>query len=212
LVKIPTLQQFPASAYVLNLKPSETELFANFEKRCRNAISRAEREHFSLRRVSSLAEIKEYYELHKETYRRTGVVPHPYTYFRGIWEQFGKRDIANFFIAERDGQAVAAINIAVFKGNALYWTGCSKTAELHTGINNLLQWNAIRFAKQQGCSWYALGDAFPDARGKLGGLDRFKGSFGAATKQFFKGKITYHPNKERVLGILQLIKQRCTGR
>lgn len=137
-----------------------------------------------------MEEIKGYYQMHVETYNRTGVTPHPFEYFRLIWEYFGRLGLANFFIAHKDGVPVAALNVAAYKDAGLYWTGASRTEFMKTGINKLLQWEAIKWCKEKGFLWYESGEAFPEAKeGKHAGLDFFKRSFGGKLYLFYKGRL-----------------------
>src|SRR5690606_4473055 len=64
-----------------------------------------------------------YYELHVETYNRTGVPPHPKSYFDAIAEHMIAPGHAQTFAAWLDGQLVAAANVATHQDSSLYWTG-----------------------------------------------------------------------------------------
>ncbi|MEM5782612.1 MAG: GNAT family N-acetyltransferase [Candidatus Aenigmatarchaeota archaeon] len=184
------------TSYILWLDKSIDELWANLDKKCRNAVRKAEKRGVKITKAQSLSDIKEYYNIHIENYKRTGAKPHPFKYFEFIWEVFGKKGIANFFFAEHEGEKIAALNVGVFKKSAIYWTGCSRTDYLNLRPNNILQWYAIKWAKEQGCKWYEIGEAFPGTQNrKLAGLTMFKGSFGGEIYYFYKGLKVYHKHK-----------------
>ena len=210
--QLPFIVDHSGYTYIVNLQQPIENIYRSFEKRCRNSIMRAEKERITIIEAKSLEDIREYYAMHRETYQRTGAKHHPFAYFKNIWQIFGKTGMVHFFIAKKEGAPIAAINVALFQQNSLYWTGCSKTAYLSTGVNNLLQWHAIQWAKTQGGSYYDLGEAFPDATGKLKGLNDFKGSFGGTMHPFYKFTIVYRPFKTHTLTLLKNVRDRYWGR
>lgn len=184
---------------IIPLRKPLHEIRAAFEKRCRNAITRAEREGITVVKAQRMEDIKAYYAMHRETYGRTGAVPHPFAYFKNIWTYFAPKGAANFFLAKKYGEPIAAINVAAFKQNSLYWTGCSKTAYRKTGVNNILQWHAIQWAKAQHHRYYEIGEAFPEAKsGKLKGLHDFKKSFGGELRERDTYRVIYKPFKVKI--------------
>jgi lipid II:glycine glycyltransferase (peptidoglycan interpeptide bridge formation enzyme) len=164
-------------------------VWSNFAKTMRYDIRQAQKLGFEICPAESLEDIKSYYDLHQQTYHRTGVKPHPYEYFEAIWKYFGERGLARFFMAKCNGRVVAADNIAVFKNKSLYWTNASAHDYLKTGVNKLLQWEAIKWAREAGIETYEVGEGFPDAKAgsKLAGLNFFKRSFGGELHEFYKG-------------------------
>ena len=166
-------------SYVVDLTPDEGQLWKGLAGRARNAIRKAEREGYEITLAGSKADVDAYYALHTVTYRRTGATPHPQAFFQNIWDRLGPPGVANLFMARHGGEAVAAINVAAFKGAAVYWTGASLEEHARNGVNNLLLWKTMLWAKNNGIRWYEVGEASPDAEDpKLRGLSRFKRSFG----------------------------------
>jgi hypothetical protein len=176
--------------YVIDLRRPEEEIWQGLSGNCRNMVKRAEKEGFAIREAGSPADLERYYEMHLETYRRTGASPHPFAYFQQIWEKFTLRGYSYIFLAELNGEAVAAANVGAYKGAMIYWTGAGKAQVPTRGANNLLQWHAIRYARSQGYEWYESGEAFPHLQeGKLKGLNDFKKSFGGALYPFHRGRL-----------------------
>ncbi|MBI3362398.1 MAG: peptidoglycan bridge formation glycyltransferase FemA/FemB family protein [Chloroflexi bacterium] len=88
--------------------------------------------------------------------------------------------MAQPFVAEVEGQAVAAILVFQFGGTATYMYGMSREAHREKMPNHLLQWEAIRWAKARGCAVYdfwGAPDRF-DETDRLWGVWRFKEGFG----------------------------------
>ena len=179
--------------YVIDLSYSEQELWDNLLGYCRTHIRKAEKEGFIIREADAFEDIEKYYELHLETYQRTGAEPHPFEYFKQIWENFTIKGFSKFFFAEYDGVLVAVDNEALYKEGVVGWTAAGATVATK-GVNNLLHWHAIKYFKQQGFKWYESGEAFPAAQdGKLKGLNDFKKSFGGELYPYYRGTIISRP-------------------
>jgi len=173
--------------WVLDIQASVSDLWQGMEGRARTAVRKAEKLGVSVR-MAGEDDLDTYYALHEDTYRRTGVCPHPKDYFRTIWDKFLPNGLARIWIAERDGEAIAAENFGIYKNATIYWTGASNSKGLEAQANTLLQWTGIQWMVQNGVKWYEIGEAFPGVpHGKTKGLNDFKKSFGGVLYPYFKG-------------------------
>lgn len=141
--------------------------------------------------------LDEYYAVHTQTYRRTGVTPHPKSYFEGIARGFSAGQNALLWVCRSaEGEPVAFHNSARFKQGAVYWTGCSQSDHAQAGVNYLLFWHAILGAKEDGYKYYDVGEAFPNSPDpKLGGLTQFKSKFGGDLYRFYRGRVSLSGNR-----------------
>lgn len=193
--------------YVIDLQYSKEELWDRLLGYCRTHIRKAEKEGFVIREADSFADVEKYYGLHLETYYRTGVEPHPFKYFEHIWRSFTIKGYSKIFLAERDGELVAADNEAFYKKGVVGWTAAGKSGATK-GINNLLHWHAIRYFKERGFEWYESGEAFPAARGgKNKGLNDFKKSFGGELYPYYRGEIVMRPVLLETANWLKTLRQ-----
>ncbi|KKP29209.1 MAG: hypothetical protein UR15_C0020G0004 [Parcubacteria group bacterium GW2011_GWA2_31_28] len=183
------LDDISTKTYLINLQnKSNDDLWNNMEKRSRTAIRKAKKNNISIKQIHTLYDLKEYYKLHCETYKRTKAKPHPFSYFKIIYE----KKWANIFFAYLEDKLIATLNVSIFKNNALYWTSASDHKFSSLGANNLLQWHAIKWAKSKGCKWYDSGEAILNTdNSKFAGLTKFKKSFGGELYPFYKGKKIY---------------------
>ena len=183
------LDDISTKTYLINLQnKSNDDLWNNMEKRSRTAIRKAKKNNISIKQIHTLYDLKEYYKLHCETYKRTKAKPHPFSYFKIIYE----KKWANIFFAYLEDKLIATLNVSIFKNNALYWTSASDHKFSSLGANNLLQWHAIKWAKNKGCKWYDSGEAILNTdNSKFAGLTKFKKSFGGELYPFYKGKKIY---------------------
>jgi len=168
------------NALVIDLTVDETHLWSNLSANARQEIRKAERQGWRAVQVNWREHLDSYYNLHVETYRRTGVEPHPKSYFSGIAEEIASVNHAVLWAGlNPQGQPQAYHNDATLQGGCLYHTGCGTTDSLQYGINYLLMWHSIRAAKMRGDRHYEIGEVFFDVReGKQVGLTQFKSKFG----------------------------------
>ncbi len=176
--------------WMSDLTRSEKEIFDGFSRNAKRLIKKTEGENFRIEKVKSLEEIDSYYQIHCENYARTGAQPHPKQYFVGIFNTICNKGYATIWkILDKEGNPIAYENIALFKKGAQYWTTCCRNDYLESGVNYLLQYHSMLWAKSQGALWFENGEAFPNIQdGKLRGLTDFKGKFGGELHRFFKGK------------------------
>lgn len=98
-------------------------------------------------------------------------------------------------IAEVDDEAIAAIFVFYFARRAYYVYGMSREAHREKMPNYLLQWEAMKRAKERGCSAYDLWGA-PDGFNEsdsMWGVFRFKEGLGGQVVRTL-GAWDYAPN------------------
>lgn len=178
-----------SQTWAVDLRVGIEQVWKRMEGRARTAVRKAEKTGMRVR-SGQPADLDTYYRLHVATYRRTGVSPHPRAYFKAIFEDLLPSGLARIWIAEIDGEAVAAENFGVYKNAALYWTGASSEMGLRAEAGSLLQWTAMQWMADSGIEWYETGEGFPQAQaGKSKGLNDFKKSFGGSLYPYYKGRL-----------------------
>lgn len=174
--------------WVVELRQGKDNIWQRMEGRARTAVRKAEKNGVNVRKADRPDDLEVYYRLHCETYRRTGVSPHPKAYFDAIWRNFLATGLAQVWFAEHNGEVVAAENFGVYKNAAIYWTGAASSHGLPLEANSLLQWTAMQWMVDAGLEWYETGEAFPNAlKGKSKGLNDFKKSFGGKLYPYYRG-------------------------
>ena len=170
---------------ILDLTPSEPEILGGMKQKTRYNIRLAERKGIHVR-TGGPAEIPLLYRMYAETSERDGFVIRKPEYYRKVWETFLRtperqgQPFAEALVAEFDGEPVAAILVFYFGGRAYYLYGMSRAAHREKMPNYILQWEAIRRAKEHGCTHYDLWGA-PDTideQDPMSGVYRFKEGLG----------------------------------
>jgi peptidoglycan pentaglycine glycine transferase (the first glycine) len=87
--------------------------------------------------------------------------------------------MGHLLIAEFEGDPVAAVYLVRYGQRVIYMYGASTDKERPRMPNHLLQWEAIRWAKAQGCTVYDFWGAPDDfvESDRLWGVWRFKEGF-----------------------------------
>jgi Acetyltransferase (GNAT) domain len=202
-----------SQTYVVDLRRDEAKIWDRLAPDCRTHVRKAEKEGCTVRLASASKEDLEiYYELHRETYHRTGVSPHPFAYFEAIWRHFVAEGRAIVFFAERAGQVIAADNEAFYKNAMSGWTAAGKEEAARVGANNLLHWHAMRWARENRAEWYESGEAFPGAtEGKSKGLNAFKKSFGGELYPVYKAEMEIGLGRPTQKGLPSRLMSRIGG-
>lgn len=164
---------------LIDLQRSEDELLANMKAKTRYNIRLARRRGVKVR-VGSLEDLPLFYEMYAETGRRDNFIIRPFAYYRDAWGAFIGAELARLFLAEYEGEPLAGLIAFRFGQRAWYMYGASTRKHRNLMPNHLLQWEAIRWAKNEGCTIYDMWGA-PDVLDEsdpLWGVYRFKEGFG----------------------------------
>ena len=118
------------------------------------------------------------YKMYAETSLRDSFAIRDEAYYRAVWSAFEAS--AQPLIAEVDGEAVAAVFLFHFAGTAYYIYGMSRDLHRDKMPNYMLQYEAMRWAREHGCATYDLWGA-PDEFNEsdsMWGVFRFKEGLG----------------------------------
>jgi lipid II:glycine glycyltransferase (peptidoglycan interpeptide bridge formation enzyme) len=181
--------QYKNTAYT-DLRPDEEVLLARMKSKWRYNVRLAERRGLHVRRGDE-ADLAAFYALYAETGRRDGFLVRPYDYYRTAWSTFlrAQADPANpaggaLLLATDPDEAapVAGLFLLRYGPRAWYFYGASSERRRRDMPNYLLQWEALRWAKAQGCThydWWGAPTDLADPADELQGVWQFKQGFGA---------------------------------
>ncbi|MDR1374457.1 MAG: peptidoglycan bridge formation glycyltransferase FemA/FemB family protein [Treponema sp.] len=177
----------PPDSVVIDLDTSEAAILRGMKNKWRYNIRLAEKKGVSVRRAEA-EELPLFYRLYRETARRDGIAIHSAEYYAALfahsreWEGRDGSAGIRLYIAEYEGEALAAI-ITLFRGGeAVYLYGASSDQRRNLMAPYALQWKAIRDARDAGCLSYDLYGIPPggDPSHPMAGLYRFKTGFGGS--------------------------------
>jgi lipid II:glycine glycyltransferase (peptidoglycan interpeptide bridge formation enzyme) len=164
---------------VVDLQPEPGAILSRMKQKTRYNIRLAERKGIAVR-SGGTQDIDLLYRMYAQTALRDGFTIRDRDYYQHVWETFHNADMADFLIAEVEGQAVAAVIVFRFAGRAWYMYGMSSDLHREKMPNHLLQWQAMLKARREGCYAYDMWgapDTF-DPSDDMWGVYRFKEGFG----------------------------------
>ena len=179
---------FPETTLTLDLMQSEEQLLAQMKPKGRYNIRLAEKHGVTVRESTTAEAADIFFDLLEKTIARDGFAGHAHGYYRDFLHMLSKSNQASCFIAEQSGQPVAASFVTYFADRATYYYGASDHASRQMMAPYLVQWMAIKAAKERGLKIYDfLGIAPADAKDhQLAGVTNFKKKFGGMIMSYPK--------------------------
>jgi peptidoglycan pentaglycine glycine transferase (the first glycine) len=186
----------PLRTIVLDLTPDESSLLAGMKPKWRYNIRLAERKGVTVRRATSAEDVRAWYRLYEVTSERDRFGIHTLDYYLRVWELFASRGQLSLLLAEYQGELLAGIFVGLSSQLAIYLYGASGNEQRQLMPNYALQWEAIRWAREQGARQYDFwGIPDTDAEDEaMAGVYRFKAGWGGELVKFAGGyEFDYHP-------------------
>jgi peptidoglycan pentaglycine glycine transferase (the first glycine) len=168
------------NTFVLSLETDPEGLLKHLHPKTRYNIRLAQRRGVSVRSGDE-RDFDMLHRLYAVTSVRDHFVIREADYYRHAWGDFLRAGMAQVFVAEVEGTPVAGLIAYRFGSTAWYLYGMSSNEHRERMPNYLLQWEAIQWARTQGCDTYDFWGA-PDTldpADPMSGLYRFKQGFGA---------------------------------
>ena len=169
---------------VLDLSQSEEKLLADMKPKTRYNIRLAARKGVEVESGGE-GHLATFYQLYAETSARDGFLIRPFAYYEQVWRSFLQHDLASLLLARWQSSYLAGLMLFRLGNKAWYMYGASTSAHRNLMPNYLLQWEAIRLARRQGCLLYDLWGA-PDRLDEsdpMWGVYRFKEGLGGQLVQ-----------------------------
>ena len=133
----------------------EESILSDFRKTTRNLVRRAEKEGVTVRASADpVSDLEIYFALQKETSKRHHFVPYRNAYIRAQVKHFSPSGQAIVYIAEYQGEPVAASVHMNYGGITSYHHGASTHKYAKIPASYLLQWTAIKDALKRGDDIY----------------------------------------------------------
>jgi peptidoglycan pentaglycine glycine transferase (the first glycine) len=147
------------------------ELFNMLDRDTRRCIRKAAREGVSIEAASSEEDLKTFYNIFKEFSIDKRFMSRDYEYQKCLWDTYIARGMGRLFLAKYKEEIIGGLICIMFGGKclAMHMGTPYKYQKLQTYYAYV--WESIRWAKEQGCSWYS-----------------FRGVGTTPTQEYFKNK------------------------
>jgi len=176
----------PRRTLVVDLNGSEDDLLARMHQKTRYNVRLAARKGITVRPWDDL---DGFARMMQHTAERDSFGAHTPAYYRRAYESFHPQGECELLVAEFEGAPLASLMVFARGERAWYFYGASTSEERNRMPTYRLQWEAMLWAKRQGCSTYdlwgipdfspeALEGQFRQRSDGLWGVYRFKRGFG----------------------------------
>jgi peptidoglycan pentaglycine glycine transferase (the first glycine) len=171
----------------IDLSRSEDEILSAMGQGKRRKVRYGPRHGVSVR-PGTIEDLPLLYRLYVETGQRDGFLTRPYTYYEDEWGTMIRAGLAHALIAEVGGQPIAHVILFHFGRKCWYFYGASVSDSAMRKLmpSDLLQWEAIRWAKAQGYAMYDFWGApnnFEESD-PMWGVYQFKRDFGGSVVRY----------------------------
>ncbi len=181
----------PPRTIVVDLSGSENDILSRMKQKTRYNINLARRHGVQVR---SSDDTLAFHQLMQETSARDEFAAHSHEYYRAAFNLFSGHNRVQLLFAESAGRRLAALMVFAMGRRAWYFYGASSSKSRQQMAPYLLQWEAMRWARSQGCASYdlwgvpdvdeqVLEGGFQARSDGLWGVYRFKRGFGGRVER-----------------------------
>ena len=178
----------PRRTLLVDLTPDREDILAAMKSKTRYNIRLAGRKGVNVYRGTA-ADVETFNKLIQVTSSRNEFGVHSADYYRRAFKLFAARDQVALFLADYEGQPLAGLMAFALGQTAWYFYGTSSNAHRNLMAPYALQWAAMCWAKDLGCTTYdlwgvpdhdeeTLETQFTERQDGLWGVYRFKRGFG----------------------------------
>jgi len=138
--------KFQYHTFVLNLDQPIGDIWKSFDKKVRNSIRKAEKNHVKIVKGNK-KDLEEFYRLYLNTMKKLGSPPHSFEFFDNVFK-FCSKNVKLFF-AEHDNKKIAASIFFLYKKKIYYWKNVSNEEYLYLRPNDLILYRMIEWGHRR---------------------------------------------------------------
>lgn len=176
----------PVHTLVLDLRLPEPDFRAQMKPKGRYNVKVAARHGVTVRESTDPADMPLFYRLFQETAVRSKLFAEPYSFFLNLAAAWFPSGLGSLFVAEWEGEALAAAIVVRCGPRATYLYGGSTQRARHVMPCYALHDAAAAALRARGCTEYDLYgyDPFEHPAHLYAGISRFKRQFGGIARSF----------------------------
>lgn len=181
----------PELTWELDISPSEEYLLKNMRKTTRYLIGRAIKDkEIEVIKSYDINDLKEFDKIYKETAKRHHFTPFPVDYLKNQFSCFSPDNQIVIYLGKYRNKVISSAVMVYWQGIGFYHHGASlsKYNNNKVPVSYLMQWEAIKEAKNRGCNKYNFWGIAPNNNKNhpWAGLSLFKRGFGGYKKEYVK--------------------------
>ena len=205
------IHMHPELTWELDISLSEEDILKGMRKTTRYLIKQAEKnEDIEITRGTSDEMLNDFEKLYLETAERQSFTPFSNDYLKKEVDAFKNDNQILIFSGKYKGEVVSSAIIVYCSGIGFYHQGASSLKYPKVPVSYLLQWEAIKEAKDRGCKLYNFWGVVPEGikNHPWAGLSLFKKGFGGFEKEYVKTQDYVLSNKYWLTYIIEQIRRR----
>ena len=141
---------------VIDLSSDEDTIWKEIiNSKRRNMIRKALKSEVKIRSYDAEG-FESYYPLMADMHDKANLETKPVSYYKNLLYHYFAKKQAAIFLAGINSEAISGVILIGNKYIMHYWQGASRRAAPNFGQNELLQWEAIKWAKHNGSKYYDL--------------------------------------------------------
>jgi len=179
----------PELTWELDINFSEEELLAGMRKTTRYLIKQAEKNpEIEIIKSQNINDLEKFSQLLNKTAFRHHFTAFSLNYLKNQFSCFNPNNEMVIFLGKHKGEIISSAIMIYWQKIGFYHHGASLSQNNKVPVSYLLQWEAIKEAKNRGCRKYNFwGIApFPNRKHSWAGLTLFKMGFGGYKKEYLK--------------------------
>ena len=204
----------PEITWELNLEKSEEELLRAMRKTTRYLIRQGlKNEELKIEKSQNPKDIEIFNDLYQKTVDRHHFVPFSLNYLKNEFSAFLPDEQIGLFFAKYRDEILASAIVIFWQGIAFYHQGASSQKYPKIPASYLLQWQAIKEAKNRGCELYNFwGIAETESKKHpFWGLSLFKKGFGGYEKKYVKTQDLPLSSKYWLTFVFEILRRKKRG-
>jgi len=179
-VKLSCRSEFATANFLLDIKPTEEELFNGMHSKHRYNARYALKKGVTIELAENDQDFDEFFKIFKITALRQNYHIRPKRYYQLIWEELHPKDMCHILIAKYQQEVLGAWMLFVHEKVLYYPYGGSTQDNKNLFASNALGWESIRFGKSKGCELFDMWGAADDLNDESDpyfGFTNFKAKF-----------------------------------
>ena len=159
----PIFRNKPYRTSILDLSPSLEDLRRGFDRKWRNQLTRSAKNNLNVITGCDIDKFRKFCSIYRQMRKRKAFKTNvDITDFCKTQKDLDPSQRMRVFLCEENRVPVAGLVASIMGGCAIYMFGATTEAGLRLKASYLLQWELIRWLKENGVRWYDLGGIDPE--------------------------------------------------
>jgi lipid II:glycine glycyltransferase (peptidoglycan interpeptide bridge formation enzyme) len=183
------IHMHPELTWELDITYEEEEILRGMRKTTRYLIKQAyKNEDIEIIKSTDINDLEKFDQVYEKTALRHNFVPFSLDYVKKQFSCFSADNQIMIFLGKYKGIIVSSAVIVYWQNNGFYHHGASISKYNKIPVSYLMQWEAIKEAKERGCRKYNFWGIAPEDNKNhpWAGLSLFKKGFGGYSKEYVK--------------------------